>query len=284
MEFRSFDGIHGPDTTPWTSIWFVDQLPPTVAFLTAPPVVSDTPSSTAYFVLSSTAPLDTLFQFRLQTQSSGLPATGATNVTANGVNVTVSSSASSPWVNSSVGVITLSRLQPAVPYVLSVRGIDGVGNVGDAVSWQWTSGGCATPAVVTVANVASYALDYGVRAVTWVDVPDALIDKVAGYEYSLDGGAWIHVDDSIAVLSGVPLGLWHRVAVRAAMPAACIGVAATAFPSTSVDWFEHDLAPGTPAFVSAPAGVMGTTYASFSFNTTCLAELAGACGVFVTGL
>ena len=183
-QVRGVDALNGPDTTPWTEVWRVDVQTPTVTLVVKPSAQSDTPASTALFVVASSAPHEVRLWYRYGAVASGV-----------GV-----------WthVSGASGVIELVDLEPGVTYTMDVYGVDVVGNVGLPISWSWVSGTCAGPSDAPLHNLASYPLDYGERVVVWDGVNSTAVTKFDGYEYSLDGGVvWTETGSPFVILTGL---------------------------------------------------------------------------------
>ena len=165
-------------------MWRVDLQAPTVTLAVKPPARADTPSSSALFVIVSSAPHEIQLWYRYHAPDS----------------------VSGPWTSATFGsgMIRLDDLIPGVTYTIEVYGQDAVGNVGLPVSWTWVSPPCAGPREAPVHNLVSHPLDYGERLVLWDDVNGTSTTKFDGYEYSLDGGVvWLATRAAYVILSNL---------------------------------------------------------------------------------
>jgi hypothetical protein len=206
---------------------------------------------------------------------------GVSCVSTNGtvVSSSAASMASCGWQRLSAADIEVSGLVAATAYNIEFRGVDAAGNVGDAVSWQWSSGGCPATVPVAVSSVESLPLQRGRRSIVWqsfvagsvawngsfafecrhsIDGPGVGVWSVCGDEASSGGGVW-RMD--------AHAGAWHTVDVRVAVPSGCRDSVAVQ-PHRSVRWFEYADAPGEPAFVSTPSATSSLVVATFVMNST----------------
>ena len=97
----------------------------------------------------------------------------------------------------------------------------------------------------------------------WTTTPDAGVEV----EYSLDGGPWARTTATDVTLS-VATAATHVVTVRVAVPSGC---SASAYPPQSPlssSWYEYDVAPGAPVFITTPDAASAIPYSDFVLSTT----------------
>ena len=266
VEVRAVDTVLGPDSTPWTEVWYVDTQPPTVTLVLTPEALSVTPATAAVFVLQSTSPLETTFHYRVR------HAVG--NLTAG------SQWSESQWNSTSRAVVPVGDLTPGTSYRFEAYGVDVAGNVGSATSFEWASAACPTAADAVISTLNTYPVDYGERIAVWGAATGAAAAAVAGsgFEYSLDGSSvWNFTTTPTVTLTQLQPGVWHSVRVRAAVPGMCVAGPSSeslGLVATSATWFEVQRAPGAPGIITAPPALSHSAYADFAFNSTALAHNA----------
>jgi hypothetical protein len=277
LEARAAGGDGGVDSTPWTHVWHVDTSPPTVSFASTPSEWSDEPRGNVLLIMRSSEDL-TAFECRLRSGSLCLSTTGSL------VSSNASSTSSCPWQRQTAADINVTGLFAAAVYDIDVRGVDAAGNVGDAVSWQWSSGGCPASVPIVVSSVESVPLQLGRRSIVWQSYATGAVawNGSFGFECrhvldaSASGWGWNVCGDSASEsLAGggevwrihARPGAWHTVDVRVAVPSGC-GKSVEVQPHRSVRWFEHAAAPGDAAFVSTPSATSSLVVATFVMNST----------------
>ena len=257
LQVRAVDAANGPDTTPWTAVWYVDRQAPVLSFVVTPPASSGTPASSATLIVVSSSPYGTTFQYRVSTAASV------------GTALSGSGGAIGPWLSSASGLLTLAGLTPGLLYTLDVYGVDDIGNIGFPISWSWSTAPCTAPEAVVITGLQSYPIRSGTRSIVWQGVnSSAGVIAMAGYEFSLDSATnWVPVADTFVVLDNLKVEAWHNVSVRARQPDGCAGVMPQ-FPTQFLAWFELGPPPGLPRFLVTPAAVMTSSYASFELGST----------------
>ena len=221
------DGMHTVQVpngaAPWTTTWRVVSTGPVVQLAVKPAADSDTPSSSASFVFSSTSVPAPSYEYWLSPRDDV-----------------------STWHRASGASLSLSSLTPGVQYTLHVRGVDGFGVAGAEAAWSWQSAGCVDTTTAwqsLVRNVTATWVQYGQRVVTWLP---AVGSGLSGYQYRVDGGEWVAVGAPPVLLTGVQRGVYHSVEVRAMASEVCGGASATMtlYLVATVTWFEYDDPPG----------------------------------------
>ena len=250
------------DPTPVDVVWTIDEQAPVLAFVQTPAIYSAVPASSATFLLSTTAPLETAFHYLVTAE---LTSGNWSSVTQFGYvdddGLSVSSSA----------VIVVPYLTPGFRYHIAVHGVDGNGNVGLPVEWTWSTASCPDPANVTLSGVVVVPTDYYAKVVLWQ--PYSRPELINGYEYSLDGSDYIAVPSPSVTLPFLMASRAHTLSVRAAVSPACSAFSYDTYPAATASWQEYDLPPGTVSFVSTPDHTMTSAYAEFVFSSTALPGL-----------
>jgi hypothetical protein len=251
LQARASSSEAGLDLSPWTHVWSVDTVSPTVSFVVAPPQLSATPRCTALFVLVADEE-DASFEVQWRAVNSSAGDDGNTT--------------RSVWQPVNGSTWPVSGLLAVTPYVLHARARDRAGNVGGVASWRWSSAGC--PPVASVAltlTVQSFAYGVDSRTVLWSAAAEAL--SPTEVQYRLNDGPWIRTSERTIVVRSLNATTHYRVDVRPAVPCGCEGmIPEQAWSSAS--WYMYDSAPGLPSIVSAPSLSSSSLFGDFELNST----------------
>jgi hypothetical protein len=252
LQVRTVNSLLGPDPTPWTEVWFVDDQFPVLSMIIAPPHRNPVPVSTARFVLRSSSPLETMYTHRVLFS-----------------NDTVFRE----YRSHNRAAISVDGLAPGVTYILDVFGVDALGNAGGFIRYEWSSAPCADEYAANVSSLTTDSVDFGERLVSWAALDPALNGKHSGFQFAVDGGPWIPTAEPFVLLSSLGQAAWHEITVRVRSPGAC-EAEGLVFANSTLSWFEPGPPPGVPGFTSAPPLQSKSTFASFALNSTTLEDLA----------
>jgi hypothetical protein len=296
-------GVHpqlGVDTTAWTEVWFVDQLP-SVTIVSKPPAYSEEPGTAASFVVSSSAS-EILVSYLYKVHN-------------------VESPASLTWLSSDVPVFEVTDLTPGLTYVFTVRAVSVTGLQvrwprvccsrdaahpgpcspshccifivmypvprapvplapvvrvqGNPVTWSWRTASCESSMQFPPSlSIQHFSVSYGKRVFSWWSSASGAVagsEPAMRVEYSVDGSEWATVATPSFTVDMLLQSSWHTLAVRLPAPAACAHM--PPYPSTGVTWFEVEPPPGVPGVKAGPPTFSTSSYADFVFNSTAVADL-----------
>jgi chitodextrinase len=143
------------------------------------------------------------------------------------------------WVSNGLSVsVNLAGLSAGTNYTLQVKARDGAGNFGPISSNSFVTldnGAPTAPGTPTFSSITATS-----ATASWTAATDNV--AVTGYEYSLNGGAWVSNGLSLSVnLGGLSSGVSYSLQVRARDGAGNYG------PTSSNSFVTLDnVAPGTP--------------------------------------
>lgn len=172
--------------------------------------------------------------------------------------------ASGSWV--SVGnttTVNLTGLAPSSSYQFSVRALDAAGNIGQPSVNTLTTGPDVTPP--TAPGAPTFSSVTGDSAtVNWAAATDNV--AVTGYQYQVNGGAWIAIPGTSVILSNLSVATTYTVSVRATDAAGNIGAASSA-PFTTLATITDNFAV-TAGTQGARSGYWTTMFGSASPTET----------------